>query len=217
VTEAARKKLIVGAVFAVVVLAVLVGGYLMLVSPKKSKASSLQASIVDTQNKLTLALSVAHQQSGRAAVDESDLFRLSKAMPDRVDIAGTILDLAAIARSTGVSIDGLIPSDAVPTTTGTGYELVGIQATLSGGYANLTRFLQKVRRQVTISTGRIDAHGRLFGVDSIHIAPVVAGSSSLTATVKLETYVYSSSAGAPAPTTTTPAATSDLSATGANG
>jgi Tfp pilus assembly protein PilO len=216
-SDAGQKKLIISLAFALGVLAVLAGGYLMVLSPKQSKAASLQTSIDDTQNKLTLALAAAHSPSGKNTVDASDLFRLSKAMPDRVDTAGAILDLAAVARATGVSIDGLTPADPTAPLTGTGYELVPIAATISGRYAQITTFMKQIQRLVAVNQGRVVANGRLFGVDSIQLAPEAPNSLTLKATVKLETYIYSAASTAPAATTTTPATTDDLSATGANG
>jgi Tfp pilus assembly protein PilO len=216
VSDATQKKTIIAVAFAVGVLVVLAAGYLMVISPKQTKASNLQKQIDDTSSKLTLALAAARQPSGKAQIDASDLFRLSKAMPDRVDTAGAILDLAALARQAGVTIDGLTPSDPVPPTTGSGYELVAMQASIGGTYGQITSFVKQLQRLVSIDKGRISANGRLFGIDSIQLAPELPDSLHLKATLKLETYIYSATSTAPvaAPTTTT---TSDLSASGATG
>jgi Tfp pilus assembly protein PilO len=217
VSDAAQKKLIIAVAFAVGVLAVLAGGYLMVISPKQSKASSLQTQIDDTSNKLTLALAAARRPSGQAQVDSSDLFRLSKAMPDRVDTAGAILDLSAVAHSAGVTVDALIPSDPVVPTSGSGYELVGIQATFGGTYAQVTNFVKQIQRLVAIKKGRISANGRLFGIDSIQLAPETPDALLLKATVKLETYMYSATAAAPVTDPTTTTSSNDLTASGATG
>jgi Tfp pilus assembly protein PilO len=213
VSDATQKKMIIAVAFAVGVLVVLAGGYLMVISPKQTKASSLQKQIDDTSNKLTLALAAARRPGGQAQIDASDLFRLSKAMPDRVDTAGAILDLSAVAHAAGVKIDALTPSDPVPPTSGSGYELVGISASFSGTYAQVTTFVKQIQRLVSVNKGRISANGRLFGIDSIQLAPDTPDSVLLKATVKLETYIYSATATAPVTTPTTPS--SDLSASGA--
>jgi Tfp pilus assembly protein PilO len=213
VSDAAQKKVIIAVAFAVGVLVVLAGGYLMVISPKQTKSSALQKQVDDTSNKLTLALAAARRPSGQAQIDASDLFRLSKAMPDRVDTAGAILDLSAVAHAAGVTVDSLTPSDPVAPTTGSGYELVGISATFGGTYAQVTSFVKQIQRLVSVNKGRINANGRLFGIDSIQLAPDTPDSVLLKATVKLETYMYSATATAPVTAPTTPS--SDLSASGA--
>jgi Tfp pilus assembly protein PilO len=215
VTDAKQKQLIVSGAFAVGVLAVLIVGYLMLISPKKSKAVDLKREVANAQSQLTIAQAVARHPGGKSPAGAPDLFRLSKAMPDRVDTAGAILDLAAVGKATGVTVDGLTPSEPVAATAG-GYELVPISASLLGTYRQLTNFLARLRRLVVVRHDQIDARGRLFGVDSIQFLPSETDSAVLNATIKFETYVYSSAAAA-TPTTTTPASTSDLSASGATG
>ena len=216
-SAAKQKQVMISGAFALGVVAVLLVGYLMLISPKKSKAADLQRETATTQSQLTIAQAVARHPGGRSPVGAPDLFRLSKAMPDAVDTAGAILDLAAAGKATGVSVDGLTTSDPVPATTG-GFELVPITANLLGTYSQLTNFLARVRRLVGVRDGKIVAHGRLFGVDGIQFVPNETDSQVLKATVKFQTYVYSTAAAAAAaPTTTTPAPTNDLSAAGANG
>jgi Tfp pilus assembly protein PilO len=213
-SDARKKQLIVGGAFAAVAIVILLGGYMFVISPKQASAARLQREAADTQSKLTLALAAARHPAPGTTNDASDLFRLSKAMPDEVDSSGAILDLVAAGKATGVTIDGLSTSDPLPATAGA-YELVPVIATLHGRYGQLTNFLARVRRLVVVRHGAINARGRLFGVDSITLAPDPANSTTLKATVNFETYVYSSTV-APAPTTTTPpASSSDLTAAGA--
>jgi Tfp pilus assembly protein PilO len=213
VSDARQKKIIIAVAFAVGILVIVAGGYLMVISPKQTKATELQKQIDDTSSKLTLALAAARRPSGQAQIDASDLFRLSKAMPDRVDTAGAILDLSAVAHAAGVKVESLTPSDPVLPTTGSGYELIGIQATFSGSYAQVTSFVKQIQRLVSINKGRINANGRLFGIDSVQLTPDTPDSLLLKATVKLETYMYSATASAPVAAPTTPS--TDLSASGA--
>ena len=213
-SDARKKQVIVGGAFAAVAIVILLGGYMFVISPKQASAARLQREAADTQSKLTLALAAARHPAPGATNDASDLFRLSKAMPDEVDSSGAILDLVAAGKATGVTIDGLSTADPLPATTGS-YELVPVIATLHGRYPQLTSFLARVRRLVGVHHGAIGARGRLFGVDSITLAPDPANSTTLKATVNFETYVYSSTP-APAPATTTPpTSNSDLSAAGA--
>jgi Tfp pilus assembly protein PilO len=215
VTKERKKKLLVAAGCAVGVLAVLVGGYMTLVSPKKAKAASLQQDIAATQTKLASALAASRRPARRPQNHAPDLFRLSKAMPDQVDIAGAILDLNATARAAGVALDGVTPSAPVP---GTGsYQSVPIDVTMHGRYGQFTNFLRALKQLVIVRHGAVAARGRLFGVDSIAFAEGEDKFPQLNATLKLETYTYApSSTGTTATDTTTPdSSSSSVSATGA--
>jgi Tfp pilus assembly protein PilO len=216
VSDAKQKKVIVVGAFAVGVLAILVVGYLMLISPKRSKAASLESEAVATQSKLTLALAASHEPGGKTPAGAPDLFRLSKAMPDRVDTAGAILDLSKLAKATGVTIESLLPSEPIAAPTGS-YQLASITATFSGTYSQLTNLLGRARKLVVIHHGRIESSGRLFGVDTIQFVPDTPNSSILKATVKFETYIYATAAPVTAPTPTTTDSTTDLAAAGATG
>jgi Tfp pilus assembly protein PilO len=216
VNTADQKKLIVAVACGVGVLVILAGGYLMLISPKRSKVAELQREAVDTQTKLTLALATAKHPGGAAATDAPSLFRLYKAIPDTLDTAGAILDIAAAARAAGVSVDGIAPSDPAPTTGGS-YQSAPIAVIVQGRYPQVTSFVGRLQRLVVVRKGELSAvHGRLFGIDSVEFTSATAPFPQLKATVKLETYIYSPAGAAPTTTTTTPAAGSDLSAAGAS-
>jgi Tfp pilus assembly protein PilO len=217
VNGAGQKNLIIAVACAAGVLVILAGGYLMLISPKRAKVAELQRQATDTQTKLTLALATAKHPGGAAGANAPDLFRLYKAMPDNQDTAGAILDIAAAARATGVTIDGIAPTDPAPSLTGGSYQSASIQATLIGKYGQFANFLARLQRLVVVRNGQVSAaHGRLFGIDSVQFAAGAAGFPQLKATIRLETYIYSP-AGSTTPTTTTPAPQSDLSAAGASG
>ena len=217
-TKERKKTLLVAAGCIVGVLVVLVGGYMMLVSPKKAKASSIQKEIAATQTKLATALAASRHPARRTRDQAPDLFRLSKAMPDQLDIAGAILDLNATARSTGVALDGVTPSAPV---TATGYQSVSIDVLMHGRYAQFTNFLRALKQLVVVHHGTVNARGRLFGVDSIQFAEGEDKFPQLNATLKLEAYTYAPSSGAPDATTTDTTTTPDssgstsVSATGA--
>ena len=212
-----QKQLVIIVGCAVGVLAILLGGYLMLISPKRSKAATLDRQVGETRAAIALARVTSASSKNHAGVP--DLFRINKAMPDRVDTAGAILDLAAVARATGVSIDGIQPFDPTPATSA-GYESVPVTATVTGKYGQLTNFLAGLQHLVVLRHGQFkDARGRLFGVDSINFAAGDLGFPQIKATIKLETYVYSPVAPTPTDTTTTTttAQPDNLSAAGGTG
>lgn len=216
-TKERKKSLLVAAGCVAGVLIVLAGGYMAFVSPKHAKSAALHRDVADTQTKLTTALAAAHHPARGPESDAPDLFRLAKAMPDQLDIAGAILDLNAAARSTGVVLDGLTP--AVPADATNGYQSVPIQVMLHGRYGQFTNFLGALKRLVVVRDGKVKARGRLFGVDSVQFGAGDDGFPQLNATLQLQAYTYSPAAPPPSssPTTTTPDTSSSVSAAGATG
>jgi Tfp pilus assembly protein PilO len=214
-TDAKQKKLLLIAGCVALVLAILGGGYFMLISPKRAKAASLDREIADTQSQIALARVTAAHPKTYAGVPE--LFRLAKAMPDRVDTAGAILDLVAVSKATGVSVDGIAPLGPSPAPTGS-YESATITANVSGRYSQLTNFIAGLQRLVVVKGGKLSkVNGRLFGIDGIQFAEGEKHFPQLKATVKLETYVFATTSATPStPATTTPS-NSDLSASGGTG
>lgn len=215
-TKQRKRTLLIGAACAAGVLVVLVGGYMTLVSPKQSKAASLRSEVADTQSKLSAALAAAHHPNRSSQSDAPDAFRLSKAMPDSVDIAGAILDLNTTARRTGIVLDGLTPAQPAEATNG--YQSVPIQVMLHGRYGQFTNFLGALKQLVVVRDGNVKARGRLFGVDSIQFAAGTDGFPQLTATLQLQAYTYSPAAATPpssSQTTTTPDTSASVSAAGA--
>lgn len=215
-TKERKKSLLIAASCVAGVLIVLVGGYMAFVSPKHAKVAALRRDVADTQTKLTTALAAAHHPARGPETDAADLFRLSKAMPDRVDIAGAILDLNATASSTGVVLDGLTP--AAPAEATNGGQSVPIQVMLHGRYGQFTNFLGALKRLVVVRDGKVKARGRLFAVDSIQFAAGTDGFPQLNATLQLHAYTYSPTAAPPpssSPTTTTTESSSSVSAAGA--
>ena len=93
-------------------------------------------------------------------------------MPDRVDTAGAILDLVAVARATGVTIDGLQPSDPTPATS-SGYESVPLTATVSGKYGQLTNFLAGMQRLVVVRHGQFWTRAAVSSASTRSTSPPV--------------------------------------------
>ena len=73
----------------------------MLISPKQAKSADLDDQIADLETKLAVVARPA-PAAPKIEIDVADVFRLAKAMPDRDDLPGQILELNSIALSTGV-------------------------------------------------------------------------------------------------------------------
>lgn len=216
IADPKQKKLLMIGGCVVLVLAILGGGYFMVISPKRAKAASIDTQVAATQSQIALARVAATHPKGHAGVPE--LFRLDKAMPDRLDTAGAILDLVAVGHATGVSIDGIAPVG--PTASTGGYQTATMTATVSGRYGQLTNFVAGLEHLVVTKGGKVTSvTGRLFGIDGIQFAEGEAHFPQIKATIKLETYIYAPAGAAPTTTTTTTTtpSNSDLSASGGTG
>jgi hypothetical protein len=181
----------------VLVLAVVAAGagWFLVVAPKRSEASKLEASIQAKQAQVATETRAA---APATAVDAAQLHTLGKALPDEPLMPDVVDQLNHLANLAGVTLDTVTPSAPVP---GTGYEAIPLSVVVDGHYFDVERFLNLVRTQVQLDNHKPSAAGRLFDVNGFQLqqtepAPMV------TATLDLRTFYYSSAA-APVITTAT--------------
>jgi Tfp pilus assembly protein PilO len=173
---------------------VLAAGLYLLVLPQRHKAAQLTREIASTQTQIATArLQAAPKPQQRIRV--SDVFALSKAMPDRTDMTGVILQLQKTANESGVELDSIQPHASEPAT---GYTVQPIDLSVGGGFFRLTDFVSRLRRLVTVRHGTLHASGRLFSVTGIAFGAGAHGFPSLTASVSVDAYVYGGAAAVPA-------------------
>lgn len=141
-----------------------VGGYLLLVKPKRSDASQLEGQIADVRKQIADRQSASTVRQISVAVKTADLFRLAKAIPSDSNMASVILELNDVATDAGIVFDAITPQAAVAEN---GYQVRPITLTFSGNYFTLTDFLFRLRQLVQVHDGRLGVTGRLFGVQSI--------------------------------------------------
>jgi Pilus assembly protein, PilO len=182
------------------------GGYFLLVSPQRSRASELSAEIESVQQEVDQRRLLTAQATSVQPVRVADLFRLSKAMPDRADMSGVLLELNRIAADTGITFESISPQSAVPVS---GYQAVPIQLSFKGNFYNLSDFLYRLRTLVGVENGRLSATGRLFAIDTLDFAESQQGFPEIAATLVVDAFVY----GTGAPATATPTATTTTTTT----
>ncbi len=193
---------VVVGLFALVILA---GGMFLLVLPQRDKAASLTKEIASTQQQIVQARALAEQKPAQP-IHVADLFKLVKAMPDRLDMPGILLQLNQTASDSGIEFDSISPTPAAP---GTGYQVVPISLEFNGNFYDLNDFLFRLRNLVSVRGGKLGATGRLFSVGSIDFAEGESGFPNIHATLHVNAYVYGTGvpASTVAPATTTPATT----------
>jgi Tfp pilus assembly protein PilO len=190
----ARNKVLIAAAAAVLLLSVLV--YIVLVGPKRSRASELEDEISKTNVELAQARIEGARAQETPAVPVGDLKRLTKAMPSETDMPGVVLDLARVAQEAGISFDSITPADQP--VAGTGYQKIPISLVFQGNFFELSDFLFRLRNLVEVRDNKLRVDGRLFSVDGIDFAQGTQQFPQIQATLNANAFVYG---GAPAAAT----------------
>ncbi|MEX1357019.1 MAG: type 4a pilus biogenesis protein PilO [Gaiellaceae bacterium] len=203
----------------VLVVLLLVGavGYVAVVRPKQAESRALDTKLTELQTELVVQTAAA--AAAGPAIRAADLFRLAKAMPDRVDMPGVLLELNEVASDAGIVFKSITPGTAVPAQ---GYQVLPVELQFEGDFYALSDFLFRLRNLVQVRRGGLDARGRLFAVESLAFAEAEEKFPEILATLTVDAYVYGAAppgAAAPVPaepatteTTTTETATTETTA-----
>ena len=105
-----RNGMIVAGAGGVVLL--LAAAWFLAISPQSSKATKLDSEISAEKAKIAERQAELARPSAQVNVRASDLYRLTKAMPDQIDMAGIILALNRLAKVHHLSLDGIQPGAA---------------------------------------------------------------------------------------------------------
>ena len=204
----ARNKVTIAA--ALLVALVSLFAYLIVVSPKRSRASELEGEIAAAQVELSRLRAVKARVEEQPTVPVAKVARLKEAMPDRMNMPALLLELARVARETGIAFDSITPSEPVPVS---GYQKVPVSLVFQGNFFALNDFLYRMRSLVQVREDRLRVDGRLFTVDAIDFAEGSKQFPHIQATLTANAFVYGGAAPA-APTTSPASAPSDASAAG---
>jgi Tfp pilus assembly protein PilO len=193
---------IIGVVVGLLVYGVL--GYFVLISPQRGKAADLKKETVATQQQIDQYRALSAQAQATPPIRVAELFRLTKAMPDDVDMAGVVLELSRVARESGIEFDSISPLGAAPVS---GYSSVPISLEFDGNYYELSDFLFRLRNLVRVRSGQLDAQGRLFVVDAITFSESTHSFPRIKASLTVHAFVYGDVSTPTAPAATTPTGT----------
>jgi Tfp pilus assembly protein PilO len=195
------------------VLVALVAGWFLVVSPKRSEANKLQTEIGEVEAQIDAREAALNrpQAAPKSAIRVADLFELSRAMPDRADIPGVLLQLSRVAEETGVVFDSITPHDPVPQAS---FQQIDFDLVFEGRFYDLSDFLYRLRNLVGVHDGVLNATGRLFTVGSISFDQGSSQFPQVKATLTVSAYLFgdgtttlppaSTATGAGAPTAAAP-------------
>jgi hypothetical protein len=201
-------------IMVVLALAAVGAGWMFVVSPKRSEASSLNAQISTEQSQLTAAQgqvaageNARHQFAGQYA----ELAKLGEAVPPDDDVPSLIYQVQSAAAASHVSFRGLqlasagassssssTSSTGQTTTTqlppGAAVGAAGLPTeqftiTLSGNYFDLSTFFNKLEGFVSPDNGTLMIRGRLMSINAISLVPGPTGFPQITASVSATTYI----------------------------
>jgi Tfp pilus assembly protein PilO len=200
-----KKQMPLWPVIAGVLVIVALVAYFVLIRPKRAEAGRLADQIAQLETDVQAAKLAARPSEAGTRLKVADLFELAKAMPDRDDMPGIILELGSIADAAGVSFKSIAPQTPVQ---GEGYRSIPISLKFEGNYYDLVDFLFRLRNLVSVDEGELSSSGRFFTLDTLdmheHTLP------EIEAILVVSAYVYYPNAHstavplpvAPPPTTT---------------
>jgi Tfp pilus assembly protein PilO len=200
-----------GAVIAGVLLVVLLLGYLVVISPKRSTATDLKKQTAAVQKQIDQNRSTAFTKA-LPAVRAASIFKLTQAMPSQLDTPDVILQLNQLAEDSGLSFDKIQPGSAdasAATLTTDPFAAEPIQVQFTGNFYNLLAFLQRLRNLVRVENGNLFTAGRLFDVSDVTFAAGAKGFPQIQASLTVNAFVPQ----APASTTAVPGSTDTTSTT----
>jgi Tfp pilus assembly protein PilO len=209
-------KVLAGVVFGVVAL-VAAGAWILLVSPERSKVGKLDSQITSVQAQVTQRRAALSTPKADVHVRASDVYRLTRAMPDATDMSGIIMVLNRVASGHKLQFESLQPAPAVAQA---GFNVQPLSVVIQGRFADVSGFLGDLRKLVRVKRHELAATGRLFAIDAVNFtAPDTKKSfPNVKATLTVDAFMF---AGGVLPATpgespsTTPAASGAVAA-GAN-
>lgn len=206
-----RRNLSRRAVYGLLVaglLAVALVGWLGVISPKRSESARLDSELLAVEQTIAVRrLALGAAAGGGSRNEFGDLVRLAKAFPPEVDAASLLVELDLLASASGVELESITPQAPVAAA-GTGVDVIPIDLAVEGEYTEISRFLGRLRSQVTVGRNRLRATGRLYSVDHIDLNEGTRKFPQLRAALKLNAYRFAGGATAATPeaTTTSPPA-----------
>ncbi len=195
---------------AVIVVAVLGAGWMLVVSPERKKASSLGAEVTSAQATLSTAegeLSKARAAQSQYAAAYSSIVSLGKAVPTDKEVPSLILQLSRATRQRNVFFSsistgtggaaGAAPAASTPaaaTAASAGFTTMPFSFVFDGSFFDLERLMRKLTNFTTrTASGALKVNGRLLTIQSVNLAPVnksgTAPGNELTGTVTASAYV----------------------------
>lgn len=203
-----QNKRNVVALGALGVAALVAAAWFLAIAPQRSKATSLKADVAAAEVSLAQRRAALAAPSAAMKVKANDLYRLTKALPDTLDMAGVLLDVNRLAVRHELEFNSVLPGAAELRT---GYLAQPLGLVVQGRYSDVSRFLGDLRRLVRVRKGRLDARGRAYSASDVTISEADGGLQfpNVKAAITVQSYTFQATpagtdAGTPDTGTTSP-------------
>jgi Tfp pilus assembly protein PilO len=196
------------------VVVVSAAAFFLLVGPQKSKVTKLDGQISSMQQQIDQRKAALATPRAQVHVRASDGFRLTRAMPDAIDMSGIILVLNRLSAGHQLSFDAIQPGATVVQT---GFNVQPLTVTVQGRFADVSAFLGDLRKLVRVKKHQLAATGRLFAVDAVDFAKPDGKRTfpQIKATLNIDAFTFTGGS-LTTPNQSTPSDSSGTVAAGAN-
>jgi hypothetical protein len=175
----------------VAVVLVLVLGWLVVVSPEREKAASLNQQVAAARTQLATANGQAAAARGAQARYDAayaSIVSLGKAVPPSEEVSSLIYQLAQASQEKHVEFTAIAPggggagtaggASATAVASASGFTALPFTFSFDGTFPDLHGLLRQLDRSTVItSSGRLVVSGRLLTIQSVKLTPLAATGS----------------------------------------
>jgi hypothetical protein len=194
-----------------VVVVVLGGVWMLVVSPERQKAGTLNEAVASAKTQLSTAegeLSKARAAKAQYGTAYASVVSLGKAVPAGAETPSLVYEIADAAEHKNVffgsissgSSGGSSSATAAASAATAGFSTMPFSFTFGGSFFNLEHLLHKITNFATLSpTGSVNVNGRLLSIQSVALTATAASGTpgtkatmaapELTGTVSASAYV----------------------------
>jgi hypothetical protein len=191
----------------VAVLVVLVGGWMLLVSPKRKEAKTVQATVASAQGEVSSAesaLTDARTAQAQYATSYAAVVNLGKAVPPSQEVASLMYQLEEASNLRSVSFNSIVsgasgsPSASSSSSSATaaassGFSQMPFTFIFTGGFFSLEHLFRQLTSFTTHQGSRgLEVSGRLLTIQGVKLAPEASANgkgTTLSGTVTATAYV----------------------------
>ena len=195
-----REIYIIAGVVAVILV---VAWYFLLLSPKMSEKSDMQAQIDSQQSTLATAQQeVVRLESYKKTAPQSraEIVRLGKMLPQTEGIPSLIIELTRTADASGIDLTTITRGATAP---GAPYGVQAVSIQVIGRFFDVEDFVYRLENYVAFRNESFRVTGRLIDIASVTMqagaASTTGGTPPVTASITLNAYLWALPAAAPAP------------------
>jgi hypothetical protein len=147
------------------VLFVLLVGWFVLVSPKRSQAADLASKNANAEAQLLETQHFLRSSAGRKSA--AALAKVTRALPSDLRMSQVVRQLTGAGRQAGVRVTGITPAALV---TAPGGQAIPLTVLAEGHYFNLQKFVRLLQSATVVSPDSLHVSGRLLAIDTINFS-----------------------------------------------